>query len=312
MHTTRLTTYGGPLRTLDVEQPTVRPGDALVRVKAAAVTAGDHRLWSGRFPAGFTLLARLGIGVTRPRMKTLGGAFSGVVAELGEKVSDLKIGDEVAGMVGSMGAHAEYVRVPADRLAAKPPNVTHEAAAGLLFGGVTALHFLVHQAAVQAGDKVLVNGASGAVGSSAVQLAVHLGAHVTAVFSAGNAALVRGLGADEVVDYRQNPAVNLAERFDVVVDAVGNISRQEGLGLLTSGGRLVLVVAGLGDTIRARGAVSAGVAPEKKELSEEVLRLGSLGVLDPLVEVVGGLGQVEEALRRIDTRRKVGNLVVVP
>lgn len=315
MKTTRLTTYGGDIRIEDVPDLHLRPIDVLVRVAATAVTAGDHRIWSGKFPPGFAVPARLGVGVFAPRMKTLGGVFSGQVQAVGEKVAaapGLAVGEHVAGMVGSMGAHAEFVRVPDARVVAKPAGLEHTDAAALLFGGVTALYFLERRAQLQAGERVLVNGASGAVGSSAVQLAKHLGAAVTAVCSAANADLARRLGADVVIDYREHPVVGLEERFDVVFDTVGNISRREGLGLLCPGGRVILAAAGLADVVRARGPVIAGVAPDSPELVEEVLELGAAGVLDPLAEIVGGLDQVHGALERIGTRRKVGNLVVIP
>ena len=312
MKTTRLTTYGGAIELADADVPQLRPTDVLVRVEAVAVTAGDHRIWSGKFPAGFTAVGRLGMGITKPRMTTLGGCFSGEVTAVGAKVADVTVGEMVAGMSGAMGAHAQLLRIPAKKVAPKAEGLGHQDAAALLFGGTTALHFLRDKARLQAGEKVLVNGASGAVGSAAVQVAKHLGARVTAVCSEANAELVRRLGADEVIDYKRHPVAELDERFDVVLDAVGNISRVTGLALLTPGGRLILAVASLVDTLRARGQVIAGVAAESRELIAEVLALGAAGVLDPVGEVLGGLDQVEAGLRRISTGRKVGNLVVTP
>lgn len=307
--------YGPPevLTVRTVPVPVPRPGEALIRVAAAAVTVGDARIRAARFPPGFGLLARLGIGLRRPRAQAPGMVFSGRVERVGEGVTEFAPGDQVAGMTGGrLGAHAEFVAAPATALAVKPAAVSHAAAAGVLFGGSTALHFLRDRAQLQAGQAVLVNGASGAVGSSAVQVAVHFGAEVTAVCSAGNHALARQLGAARVLDYQATPVAGLDERFDVVFDAVGNLSRSQGLRLLNPGGALILVAAGLWDTIRARGRVLAGSAPERSEDFALLLDLVARGELDPLVETVGGLDALPEAHRRIDTGRKVGNLVILP
>jgi len=307
--------YGPPesIRLAELPEPEPRRGEVLVRVGAVAVTAADARLRSGRFPAGFGLLARLGIGLRGPRRRVLGSALSGVVERLGPGVEGLSPGDEVAGMNGArLGAHAELVPVPASALVVKPAGLGHAEAAGVLFGGTTALHFLRDRARLRPGASVLVNGASGAVGSSAVQLARHLGGEVTAVTSGRNRELVARLGAERVVDYTTTPLSALSERFDVVLDAVGNVGRVEGLGLLAPGGALILAVASLADTLRARGAVIAGSAPERAEDIALLLRLAAEGALDPVTEVMGGLDAVPEAHRRIDSGRKVGNLVVLP
>src|SRR5690606_8634603 len=162
---------------------------------------------------------------------------------------------------------------------------------------------------------VLVNGASGAVGAAAVQLAHHLGARVTGVTSAANAAFVRGLGAERTSDYRATPVVGLAdagERFDVVLDTVGNISAASGRRLLAAGGVLLLAVAGLGETIAARGNVKAGPASERPEHLARVLQLAADRVLDPLIEASYALEAGAAAYARIDSGRKVGNIVLHP
>ena len=223
--------YGPPdvARIVEVPRPVPRKGEVVVRVVAAPVTSADARIRAARFPAGFGMLARLAFGVRRPRRRILGNVFSGIIEEVGPGVIDLAPGQAVCGMTGiSMGAHAEYVSVPARRVAAVPSGVSHSEAAGLLFGGSTALYFLRDKASVRPGMTVLVNGASGAVGSNAVQLATHFGATVTAVTSPGNADFVRRLGAGRVIDYAVSDVRALADRFDVVFDAVGNLSIASG------------------------------------------------------------------------------------
>lgn len=313
--------YGPPevARAVEMPTPTPRAGEVLVRVHATAVTSGDARMRSADFPPGFAFPARLAIGIRGPRVRVLGVVFSGEVAALGPGVDTLAVGDRVAGMTGSgCGAHAEYVRVRAARALRMPQGLGHDAAAAALFGGSTALDYLVTKAGLAergAGTRVLVNGASGSVGSAAVQLARHLGAHVTAVTSAANAAVARTLGADRTVDYRTTPLSALAasgDRFDVVLDTVGNVTPASGRELLADGGVLLLAVASLGQTIGARGAVKAGPASEKPEHLSRVLQLAADGVFAPLIEATYPLDGITEAYARVDSGRKVGNIVLHP
>jgi NADPH:quinone reductase-like Zn-dependent oxidoreductase len=307
--------YGPPevVRTVEIPQPAVGADEVLVRVEAVAVTSGDARIRGARFPTGFAVPARLAFGISRPRRRVLGSSFSGVVEAVGPRVTGIAAGDEVCGMTGvRMGAHAEYVAVPAKKLARKPAGVSHEQAAGLLFGGSTALFFLRDKAAVGPGMSVLVNGASGAIGTSAVQLAKHFGATVTGVTSAANAGLVTGLGADRVIDYTKKDLSRIADRFDVVLDAVGNLTVSSGRRLLAEGGVLMLAVAGLVETVRARGDVVAGSAPERVEDFELLLELAAAGEITVVIDQVHDLGDIVEAHRRVDSGHKVGNVVVRP
>ncbi|MFF6776904.1 NAD(P)-dependent alcohol dehydrogenase [Streptomyces sp. NPDC012637] len=307
--------YGAPdvVGIREVPRPAPRRDEVLVRVRAAAVTSADSRIRGARFPAGFGPFARLAFGVFRPRRTVLGSAFSGEVVAVGAQVRDLAPGDEVCGMTGMrLGAHAEYVTVPARKLARKPSAVSHEDAAGLLFGGSTALFFLRDKASVGPGMSVCVNGASGAVGTNAVQLAKHFGATVTGVTGTTNAGLVAGLGATRVIDHTRDELAGVTERFDVVLDAVGNLSIASGRRLLNPGGVLLLAVADLGDTIRARGNVVAGPAPERVANFEFLLGLAAEGALRVVIDRIYELSDIAEAHRRVDTGRKVGNVVVRP
>jgi NADPH:quinone reductase-like Zn-dependent oxidoreductase len=314
--------YGPPeqVTIAELPRPSLKAGEILVRVAAAAVTAGDARIRGARFPHGFGALARLALGFRGPRRPVLGVAFSGVVEEADRSVR-LTPGTAVSGMTGArMGAHAEYVVVTADRVAEKPASVSHEDAAAALFGGSTALYFLRDRAAIQEGQRVLVNGASGSVGSAAVQLAREFGAHVTAVTSTPNIALATRLGADETIDYTRTSLDAHAttidsmpdEAYDVVFDAVGNVDRELGLRLLRPSGSLILAVAGLGDTVSARGRVHAGTAPERATDFAILLQLVARDAFDPLTQTMGGLDTLPDAYRLIDSGRKVGNLVVRP
>jgi len=306
--------YGGPevVQVRELPRPEVGRGQVLVRVAAAAVTSGDARIRAARFPPGFGPFARLAFGVLRPRRSVLGSAFSGVVGAVGSGVVDLVVGERVCGMTGiRMAAHAEYLVAGADRVTSVPAAVSHEDAAGVLFGGTTALHFLRDRAGVGPGTTVLVNGASGAVGTNAVQLATHLGGRVTGVCSASNRDLVLGLGAERVIAHDVDEVMQ-AGRFDVVLDAVGNLTIASGRQLLAPGGVVALTVAGLGQTLRARGDVVAGSAPERVPDYELLLGLIAAGTLRVVTERVVALDDVVEAYRLVDSGRKRGNVLVRP
>lgn len=306
--------YGPPgvAHVVDHRDPVPRRGEVLVRVHATAVTSGDARIRAARFPGGFALPARLALGLRGPRRRVLGGTLSGVVEALGPDVAGLAIGDRVAGMNGArMGAHAELVAVRAARLAHVPAAVSHVDAAGMLFGGGTAVSLVRGRAALAAGDRLLVVGASGSVGTAAVQLGRLLGAHVTVVASAANHDLARRLGADDVLDRATTRLADL-HGFDVVLDAAGAIDRRTGVRMLAPGGRLVLAVATLGETATARGPVIAGPADEHAATFAELLDHVAHGRLDPVVRSVGGLDAIVKAYRAVDSGAKVGNLVIEP
>lgn len=304
--------YGPPsvARVAEVADPVAGRGEVVVRVAAAAVTSGDARMRAARFPRGMALPARLGIGLRGPRQRILGVALSGTVTALGEGVTGLAVGDEVAGMASR--AHAELVAVRADRLVRKPADVSHDAAAAVLFGGTTAMHYLLDVAELRPGRSVLVIGGSGAVGSSAVQVARIAGARVTGVTSGRNAELVRRLGAEAVVDRARTPVDRIAERFDVVVHTAGELPTATGRALLAEGGTLLLVLATLGQLVSARGQVKAGVARSRPEHMTRLLSLVGSGELDPVIQESMPMTDIARAYGIVDSGRKVGNVVIRP
>lgn len=267
--------YGPPdvVELRELPDPLPAAGQIRVRVHATAVTAGDMRVRSGVLPRGFGILRGPALGFGGPRQPVLGTDLAGVVDAVGPGVARFRVGDAVVAFPGSaMGAHAQRVLLPADgRVVPKPPSLSFEEAAAIPFGGCTALHFL-RVGGVKAGERVLVNGASGNVGSMAVQLARHLGARVTGVCGAANADLVRSLGAEAVIDHRAVDFATLDQRWDVVVDTVGNAPYARVAPVLAPGGRLLAVLADLPSTLGAAFAgrsaghrVLAGPAAEKVE-----------------------------------------------
>lgn len=308
-----ISAYGAPeaLHVKELERPRIKSGEVLIRVRAVAVTSADSRIRAARFPRGFGFLARLAFGVFKPRVKILGSTYSGVIDEVGEGVSGFLVGDEVCGMTGiKMGTYAEYIKVNGASIVKKPKTVSHEQAAGLLFGGTAALYFIRDKLSVTKGDTVLVNGASGAVGTNAVQLASYFGGKVTAVTSPDNSALVARLGAEDYIDYLKHDLATLGKRFGVVLDTVGTISPMLAQKLLGSGGRAGLMVASLGEMFKARGPVMTGTATEKPEDIKFLLGLVEAGDLEVVIEKVYDFKDIVAAHTHADTGKKIGNIVV--
>lgn len=306
--------YGSPevLKIRSVQKPKIGDNDILVRVKAVAVTSADSRIRSARFPKGFGFLAKLVFGITKPRIKILGNTYSGTVVEVGKNISMFSVGDEVCGMTGvKMGTYAEFIKVSKFKsIAKKPSTVSHEEAAGLLFGGTAALYFIRDKLSVKKQDTIIINGASGAVGTNAVQLAKYFGAKVTAVTSGDNAGLVRELGAEHVIDYTKQDLATLGQKFDVVLDTVGNVSPETAKELLNNGGRAGLMVAGLYETLKARGPIKTGTATEKKEDIDFLLKLVGQNKLKVVIDKLYKLDDIAKAHSHVDTGKKVGNVIV--
>jgi NADPH:quinone reductase-like Zn-dependent oxidoreductase len=309
--------YGPPdvIRIEDVPRPDPKPTELLVRVRATTVSAGDARLRSARVPPGFGLMMRLGFGITGPRKPILGWDFAGEVAAVGASVSRFAPGDKVFG--AGMRCHAEYVAVNESSAAALPRSLTFEAAASLVFGGMTSLFFLRDKARIQPGEHILINGASGAVGSAAVQLAKHFGGTVTGVCSAVNADLVRSLGADRVIDYARTDFTQTGETYDVILDAVGNCSFARCERALSPAGRLLLVVASLGQILgatlrptRAGRRVLTGVSATRAEDLRFLATLAESGEFRPVIDRTYPLAQIADAHARVDSGRKRGNVVI--
>lgn len=301
MKAARVTHYGGPDAVVinDIPLPQPGPGEVLVQVRAAPVTAGDARMRSGKVPRGFGLLLRLAMGWNRPRNPP-GWAFAGVDTANGQRVFG------IAGIRG--GAHAEYVAVRAAQVMPLPEDLSFEEGAAFFFGGLTAAEYLIDKCKLQAGERVLINGATGAVGSAALQIARHIGAEVTAVASAGNHALARQLGAAAVIDYRSQP---VSGRYDVVLDVIGTLAAPRRL--LAPGGRLGLISGDLPATLGAlfRHGVFAGPSGEGADMMQRLIALFHAGAYRPVLGQVMPFAQLAEAHALAETFHKPGNLVVV-
>ena len=312
--------YGGVdvLAFSDVEKPRIGPGEVLVRVRAAGVDRGTWHLM-----AGLPYLVRLVSGLRRPRNPVPGLDVAGVVAEVGERATRFAPGDEVFGIAA--GSFAEFARARADKLSAKPAGVGFAEAATVGVSGLAALQAVRDHGRVAAGQRVLVLGASGGVGSFAVQLAKVRGAHVTGVCSTAKTDLVRALGADEVFDYSRDDATGGGRRFDVVLDIGGNRPLATLRRALTPTGRLVIVggegggrwIGGVDRQLRAtvlspfvRQKLAAFVSSENARDLETLAGLLSAGRLTPAVETTYSLGDAPAAVAHVAEGRARGKVAI--
>ncbi|GAB1761947.1 NAD(P)-dependent alcohol dehydrogenase [Priestia sp. J2] len=295
------TKYGKPdvLQLQEVEKPIPKENEILIKVHATTVISGDCRVRSFNSPLLLWLPMRIVLGLRKPRKSILGVELAGEVEEVGKNVTRFKKGDQLFAMTGmKFGGYGEYICLPEKgTIAVKPENVTYEEAASISFGGTTALHFF-RKGNIQTGQKVLIYGASGAVGTAAVQLANYYGAEVTGVCSAKNSELVKSLGADRVIDYQNEDFTEKQERYDLIFDAVGKITKNQCKEALALNGRFVSVE-------------GQGIA---KVQTKDLLLLKKLmeeGQIQSVIDRCYSLEQVPEAHEYVETGHKVGNVVVV-
>jgi NADPH:quinone reductase-like Zn-dependent oxidoreductase len=316
------TEYGPPevLQLKEVEKPIPKDSEVLIRIYATTVTSGDVNLRSLNVPTPlFRVLARINCGVRRPRNPRLGTEFAGEVESVGKYVSLFKKGDQVFGTttIAGLGAYAEYKCLPEGGvLALKPTNMTYEEAAGVCHGGFTALHFL-KKANIRSGQNVLINGASGGVGTSAVQLARYFGAEVTGVCSTANVELVKSLGADRVIDYTQEDFTQSGQTYDIIFDTVGKTSFSRCKGSLKEGGIYLATVFGLTEILQmlwtaqfGSRRIFVGVGSERVEDLNFLGELLEAGKIRIVIDRTYPLELIVEAHRYVDAGHKKGNVVI--
>lgn len=290
----------GSAEVLEIKQlpkPTPKSNELLIKIHATTVSSGDVRVRGLAAPGLLKPIMRLAVGLKRPRIPILGTELSGTIEATGEQVTRFQTGDEVIAFTGmKFGAHAQYICLPDTALIVnKPNNVTFEEATAILFGGTSALHFL-RKANLQEGQSILIYGASGSVGSLAVQLAKYFGAIVTGVCSTDNVELVKSLGADYVIDYTKENFVERGAQYDIIFDAVGKISKSSSKAALTPRGRYE--------------SVALGYA---KELIQDVVLLKQLlenGDIVSVIDSVYTFDNIANAHRRVESGRKKGNVVI--
>jgi NADPH:quinone reductase-like Zn-dependent oxidoreductase len=315
------TRYGTPevLELAHLEKPMPKDNEVLVKVVATTVTAGDTRMRSFNVPLSFWLPARLALGIRKPKNPTLGMELAGEIDAVGKGVKKFREGDQVfaSTIEHGIGAYTEYKCLPEDGvIAKKSADLPYEQVVTLPIGARTALYFL-REANIQRGKKVLIYGASGSVGTFAVQLAKQFGAEVTAVCSTANLELVKSLGADKVIDYTKEDFSKNGVPYDVIFETVGKSSYAAGIRALKKDGSYLHAVATPGMSLRMRwtsltsSKKTVGGGPPKK--ADDLLFLQELveaGKLTPVIDRRYPLEQIVAAHRYVDTGRKKGNVVI--
>jgi NADPH:quinone reductase-like Zn-dependent oxidoreductase len=294
--------YGPPdvLRVENVPKPVPKNNEILVQIIASAVNTADVRVRGLAVEGFLKIIMRFVLGFSKPRNPVLGTVFSGIVVQVGEKVSNFAVGDEVYGLTGfKFGAHAEFITLRADAIVTtKPVNAIHVEAAAILFGGQTAIYFLEKAKISQiTNPRILVYGATGSVGTAAIQIAKHYKANVTAVCSENGSPLARELGADNVILYDKEDFTNSDIKYDIVFDAVGKTTKKQCIHLLKPGG-LYKTVGGL------------ETASENVNQLKLLRELFESGFYKPTIDRVYTMEQIVEAHRYVDTGRKKGNVVL--
>lgn len=318
------TAYGLPevLQLEEVEKPTPKANEVLIRIYATTVTAGDCEARNLKFPILFRLPMQMYVGLRKPRRITiLGQELAGEIEAIGKDVKRFKAGDQVFGTTGlGFGAYAEYICLPEKSamgvLATKPANMTYEEAAAVPTGGLEALHF-IRKGNIQRGEKVLIIGAGGSIGTFAVQLARYFGAEVTGVDSSGKLNMLRTIGADHVIDYTQEDITKGAEIYDVIFDVMGKSSFSGSVRSLKQNGRYLLGNAGLSQMVRGRWIsirsskkVIIGAANQKNEDLLFLKALIEAGKIKSVIDRHYPLEQIAEGHRYVDTGQKKGNVVI--
>ena len=314
------TRYGPPevLQIQEVEKPAPKENEVLIKVHATTVETGDCELRRYRLHNWFYMLFRPYFGLFRPRLvKTLGQQLSGEIEALGSGVTKFKIGDAIFAGVERMGATAEYICLPENSaIVIKPNEISFEEAAAVTVGGINALHFL-KKASIQPGQKVLIYGSSGTIGTFAVQLAKHMGAEVSAVCSSGKIELVKSLGAAHIIDYTRQKLSDTHQHFDVVFDTIGKSPYAESLSVLKPGGIYLLANPTLRQQLRSYWTqLTSGkrtTCQLAQNSAEDLNYLKQLIEQDKLKVVVDRcypMEKIVEAHRYVEQGHKNGNVVV--
>jgi len=312
--------YGPPdvFRLAEVEKPIPKGNEVLVKVYATSVTQADSRTRGFRVPLSFWIPARIALGLRRPKKPILGVELAGEIESVGREVKLFNKNDQVLALTGHrIGAYAEYVRLPEDGVVAmKPSNLTYEEAAAIPMGGLTALHF-VREGNIKSGQRALIYGASGSVGTYAVQLAKHFGAEVTGICSTGNLEMVKSLGADKVIDYTKEDFAKQGVIYDVIFDAVGKSPYSSCVRSLKKGGTYLTSVGAPALSLRMRWtSMTTGKRLRGGTMNarhEDLIFLNGLveaGKLRPVMDRSYPMEEIVEAHRYVDKGHKKGNVVV--
>jgi NADPH:quinone reductase-like Zn-dependent oxidoreductase len=307
------------LQIQEIEKPAPEHDEVLIKIHAAEATKADCEMRSFKFAVKwFWLPLRLAIGISKPKKRVLGGYFAGVVEAVGKDVSKFKQGDQVFGTTRLLfGAYGEYLCLPADyTILPKPQNMSFAEAAAVPLGGLNALHFM-RKASIQSGEKVLINGAGGSIGTFAVQIAKAMGAEVTAVDSGIKEAMLRQIGADHFFDYSKDDFTQIGNTYDVIFNMVARSSYSRCVNSLNPKGRYLMGNPRISDMLRSvltsRFTDKTAIFAFAGEKEEELLSLKEMieaGKIKSVVDKIYPPEQVAEAHRRVETEQRLGVVVI--
>ena len=313
--------YGGPevLKLENVEKPTPKSNEVLIKIEATAVTRASVMMRTGT-----PYFGRLFTGISKPKVKTPGTDLAGIVEAVGAEVKNFKVGDKVMAATDlKCGAYAEYINLSEDEMIVhQPNNISSEEATGILDGGTTALAFFTDQVTINRGDKVLINGASGSIGTAAIQLAKEFGAEVTANCSGKNADLVRNLGADKVLDYTKNELEKSTDQFDIIFDTVGKLSFRKAKKNMTDFGLFLTPVLEMPALMtmmfvnpfsKKKLKFAATGLRKQDQRMRDLIKIKDMlanNKLKTVIDKVYSLEQIQDAHKYVDAGHKRGNVIV--
>ena len=313
--------YGSPevLRVEELETPVPKDDEVLIKVHSAEVTKGDCEMRSFNFAVNwFWLPLRIGFGIFKPRKQILGGYFSGEIESIGKDVSNFTVGEHVFGSSSfRLGAYGEYLCLPENyTIVKKPDNISHEEAAAVPLGGLNALHFM-RKANIKTGEKVLINGAGGSIGTFGIQIAKNMGAEVTAVDSLIKKDILQNIGADHFINYETEDVIGQGKTYDVIFNMVANSRYADMVKLLNPKGRYLMGNPKLIDMLRSvmttkftdKNAMFA-FAGEKLDELVTLKNLIEDGKIRPVVDKIVSINQISEAHRRVETENRLGIVVL--
>ena len=320
MKAVKCTKYGPPgvLKIVDIGKLKPKSNEILIRNYYTTVTVADCRVRGFNVPSHFWLPARLILGMFRPRRSILGGELAGIIEDVGKNVSKYKIGDKVFAFTSkNFGANAEYTRMNENKcIALMPPDFGFGQSAALSFGGITALHFL-EKSKIKANEKVLIYGASGGVGTYAVQLAKYFGAVVTGVCSTDNTELVKNIGADCVIDYTKTDLADINEKYDVFFDTVGKADISKSIQLIKPNGRYLHAVTDPSTNEKIKSelsgkniAFSGGTYKANARQINFIGKLAAEGKIKPVIDRIYNLDEIVAAHEYVEKGHKKGNVLI--
>lgn len=290
--------YGGPevLESSEINKPIPKDSEVLIKIIAASVSSGDVKMRSLNLSLPMKLMMKLIFGIKRPRKSILGSQFAGIIEDVGKNVRKFKKGDEMYGITGmKLGCYAQFICLKENAvMIKKPENVSFAQAVPVSFGAMTALH-LLRKGTIHDHSEVLIYGASGSVGTYAIQIAKYYGAQVTAVCSKKNFELVKSLGADKTIDYHTEDFIKSNQKYNVILDAVGKISAKHAKQALLPDGKYISVTSPTSETL------------EKLDFLNTLLEEGKLKTV---IDKTFSLKNIQDAHRYVDSNHKVGNVII--